>query len=189
MDARKHISHFALRFVRNNKKILTHGYSRVVVNCLVAAAKEGRHFSVVVTEGRPDTDGHTAARELRKEGIPVTLICDGAVGYIMEQVDYVLLGAEGIVENGGIINKVGSYQIAIVAKALQRPVYVAAECFKFARVFPLNQQGLRLARLIVSLALASFNLALLDVHPAGSSGDDSAMVKPSTDVEDKPLPN
>jgi translation initiation factor eIF-2B subunit alpha len=139
-DARDRISHYALRFIRNNKKILIHGYSRVVLACLVSAAKEGRHFSVVVSEGRPDCAGHVAAAELKEHGIPVSLIVDGAIGYIMEQVDLVLLGAEGIVENGGIINKVGSYQASIVAKSMQRPVYVAAECYKFARVFPLNQQ-------------------------------------------------
>jgi translation initiation factor eIF-2B subunit alpha len=52
----------------------------------------------------------------------------------------VLLGAEGVVENGGVINKLGTYQIALVAKALNKPFYVAAESYKFARLYPLNQQ-------------------------------------------------
>lgn len=60
---------------------------------------------------------------------------------MMEKVDLVLLGAEGVVENGGLINKVGSYQVSIVAEAFKRPVYVAAESYKFVRMFPLSQQG------------------------------------------------
>jgi translation initiation factor eIF-2B subunit alpha len=55
-------------------------------------------------------------------------------------VDLVLLGAEGVVENGGVINKLGTYQIALCAKSLNKPFYVAAESYKFARLYPLNQQ-------------------------------------------------
>ena len=46
-------------------------------------------------------------KNLQDLGIPCTLILDSAVGYIMEQVDMVMVGAEGVAESGGIINKVG----------------------------------------------------------------------------------
>ena len=46
-------------------------------------------------------------KELTESGIPTTVILDAAVGYVMEKVDMVLCGAEGVVESGGIINKVG----------------------------------------------------------------------------------
>lgn len=51
----------------------------------------------------------------------------------------VLVGGEGVVENGGVINKLGTYQIALCAKAINKPFYVAAESYKFARLYPLNQ--------------------------------------------------
>ena len=54
----------------------------------------------------------------------------------------VVVGAEGVVENGGIINKIGTYAVAIAAKEHKKPFYVAAESFKFARLFPLNQSDL-----------------------------------------------
>ena len=83
--------------------------------------------------------------------------------FSMGKADMVLVGAEGVVENGGVINKVGlvlpgcvapsfpsrpvavtlqigTYQIAIVAQAYNTPVYVAAESYKFTRLFPLNQR-------------------------------------------------
>lgn len=47
-----------------------------------------------------------------------------------------LVGAEAVVENGGVINKLGTYQIAMAAKAHSVPVYVAAESYKFARWVP-----------------------------------------------------
>lgn len=45
-------------------------------------------------------------KNLHSEGIPCTLILDSAIGYVMEQVDFVMVGAEGVVESGGIVNKV-----------------------------------------------------------------------------------
>lgn len=47
-------------------------------------------------------------RLLEEENIPCTVILDSAIGYVMEQVDMVMVGAEGVVESGGIINKVSS---------------------------------------------------------------------------------
>lgn len=64
-------------------------------------------------------------------------VCMGACS-----VDMVLVGAEAVVENGGIINKLGTYQIALVAKAHNKPMYVAAESYKFARLYPLSQRDL-----------------------------------------------
>ena len=46
-------------------------------------------------------------------------------------------------ENGGIINKLGTYQMAVVAKALKRPFYVAVESYKFARNYPLVQRDIK----------------------------------------------
>ena len=68
------------------------------------------------------------------------MVLDAAVGYIIEKVDLVIVGAEGVVENGGIINKIGTNQMAVCAKAQNKPFYVVAESFKFVRLFPLNQQ-------------------------------------------------
>ena len=119
--------------------ILTHSRSRVVLKLLKAAANQKRRFNVFVTESTPDKSGHEMHEQLKEAGIPSTVILDGAVGYIMEKVDFVLVGAEGVVESGGIINKIGTYQIAIVAKAANKPFHVVAESYKFVRLYPLSQ--------------------------------------------------
>lgn len=63
-------------------------------------------------------------------------------GFIMDQVDSVLVGAEGVAENGGIVNRIGSLQVALVASSYNKPVFVAVESYKFSRIYPLRQRDL-----------------------------------------------
>jgi translation initiation factor eIF-2B subunit alpha len=105
--------------------IMTHGYSKAVISILLNATKKGKRFNVMVTglffsliklfktEGRPYSFGYKTSNILSKAGIPVTLITDSAVAHLISKVDFVLSGAEGVVENGGIIHSIGSYQLAI----------------------------------------------------------------------------
>ena len=79
---------------------------------------------------------------LQSHGIPATVILDSAVGYYIQKVDMVIVGAEGVVENGGIINQIGTYLMAVMAKAANIPFYCVAENHKFVRAFPLTQYDL-----------------------------------------------
>mmetsp|Transcript_12868 Transcript_12868/g.24481 ORF Transcript_12868/g.24481 Transcript_12868/m.24481 type:complete len:387 (-) Transcript_12868:101-1261(-) len=142
LQARAKIAALGQRFVREGGVVLTHGFSRVVISVLKAATKAGKNFTVVVTEGRPEHSGTRMAKVLLAAGIPTTLVLDSAAAFVMERVDMVLVGSEGVVENGGVINKLGTFQIATVAKAMGKPVYVAAESYKFARLYPLNQRDM-----------------------------------------------
>jgi translation initiation factor eIF-2B subunit alpha len=67
------------------------------------------------------------AEALAAAGIPCSVILDAAVAYVMDKVDFVLVGSEAVVESGGLINAVGSNQIAIIAKAANKPFYALAE--------------------------------------------------------------
>ncbi|NWY13640.1 EI2BA factor, partial [Aphelocoma coerulescens] len=139
--SRNKIAKLCHPFIRDGAQILTHAYSRVVLRVLEAAVESKKRFSVYVTESQPDQAGQVFINLVFiLLNIPVTVILDAAVGYIMEKVDLVLVGAEGVVESGGIINKIGTNQIAVCAKAQNKPFYVVAESFKFVRLFPLNQQ-------------------------------------------------
>jgi translation initiation factor eIF-2B subunit alpha len=82
------------------------------------------------------------SNELAALGIPVKVLIDSAVAYSMDEVDMVFVGADGVVESGGIINMMGTYQIALVAHSMNKPVYVAAESYKFARLYPLDQKDM-----------------------------------------------
>lgn len=141
MKSRLTIAKVGRNFIRDGARVLTHANSRVVAELLESAAQT-KNFSVVVTEGRPECSGYLTARKLMEKNIPVTIILDSAVAAVMEKIDVVVVGAEGVFENGGIVNKLGTYQIAVVAKAHDKPFYVAAESYKFARMFPLGQDDL-----------------------------------------------
>ncbi|KAJ2668981.1 translation initiation factor eIF-2B subunit alpha, partial [Coemansia spiralis] len=139
---RDNVAEFGSPFVRDDQTILIHSYSRVIMGLLRRAVKQNKRFRVYITESRPDQSGLRAAAELQELGIPCEVVLDAAIGYIMEKVDMVLVGAEGVVESGGLINKIGTYQIAIIAKTAKKPFYALAESFKFVRLYPLSQYDL-----------------------------------------------
>lgn len=140
--ARKTIAMLGQDFLQDGSTILVHGFSRVVLALLRMAASNGKRFNVVCTEGRPDSAGIEMSKELVAVGVQIKLILDSAVAYTMEKIDMVLFGADGVVESGGIINMIGTYQIALVAHSMNKPVYVAAESYKFARLYPLDQRDM-----------------------------------------------
>lgn len=141
--SREKIAMLGEPFITDGIKILIHGKSRVVLEVLKRAARISRkHFNVYITQSLPDMAGQEMSEQLKKEKIQSIVVLDAAVACIMEKVDLVIVGAEGVVESGGIVNKIGTYNLAIAAKEMNKPFYVVAESFKFSRIFPLNQEDL-----------------------------------------------
>ncbi|KAK1640865.1 initiation factor 2 subunit family protein [Colletotrichum phormii] len=148
--ARDRIADAGWRFVRDGKVVLTHGASRAVSNLLFRAADQsgdgGVRFKVVYVrdEHRP-AESDRVVKELRDKGIPVAEIAEPAVAHVLgllRQVHMVFVGAEAVTQNGGIISRMGTYQIAKLAKQASLPFYVAAESHKFVRKVPLDQRDL-----------------------------------------------
>ncbi|XP_017781950.1 PREDICTED: translation initiation factor eIF-2B subunit alpha [Nicrophorus vespilloides] len=144
LDGRGKIAKSASKFILDGSRILTHSRSRGVLYALKEAMGQDKKFEVFVTHSAPDNSGELMKKELDKAGIPSTLILDSAIGYIMETIDFVMVGAEGVAESGGIVNKIGTFTIAMCAKEMKKPFYVMAESFKFSRLFPLGQSDLPL---------------------------------------------
>lgn len=113
------------------------------------AAEKQRKFTVIITESAPARNSQLMASYLTSLGIPCKIIADSAVGYYINQVDLVLVGAEAVVESGGVINQVGTYQISITAKVLSIPFYVATESFKMTRLYPLSQSDVSIQQLVI----------------------------------------
>ncbi|XP_071552804.1 translation initiation factor eIF2B subunit alpha isoform X1 [Panulirus ornatus] len=141
-ESRKKILRSSNNLIKDGMVILTHSRSRNVLAVMMEAAKLGRQFNVFVTESQPDCSGKTMAKDLQEAGIPCTVILDAAVGYVMERISAVMLGAEGVCENGGILNKIGSCTVATLAHMKNKPVYVLVESYKFIRTIPLNNSSL-----------------------------------------------
>ncbi|KAJ3481321.1 hypothetical protein NLG97_g7849 [Lecanicillium saksenae] len=145
--ARAGIAEAGWRFVTEGKTVLTHGNSRSVLAVLERAAKNGPgKFRVVyVRDSSRAEESDAVVKALREKSIPVAEIPGAAVGHAMgllRQVDMVIVGAEAVAQNGGIISRIGTFQIAQLANRAHIPFYVAAETHKFARKFPLDQRDI-----------------------------------------------
>ncbi len=94
-----------------------------------AAHEQGKGVRVLVDETRPRLQGaRLTTWELKRLGIPQTLIADNAAGYFLQlgQVAAVIVGADRVARNGDVANKIGTYKLAVLAKENDVPFYVAA---------------------------------------------------------------
>jgi methylthioribose-1-phosphate isomerase len=99
------------------------------LGAIVTAHRAGREVHVWVDETRPVLQGaRLTAWELKRWRVPMTLVADTAAGYLMSagRVDLVILGADRIAANGDVANKIGTYTLAVLARAHGVPFYVAA---------------------------------------------------------------
>ena len=130
------------RFVGNAQRVMTHcnagalataGYGTALG--VVRAMKEsGTKVEVFADETRPFLQGaRLTAWELKKEGIPVTLITDNSMGYVMQKgkVDVVIVGCDRVAANGDVANKIGTYPLAVLAHRHGVPFYVAGPISSF----------------------------------------------------------
>ncbi|AFY36756.1 methylthioribose-1-phosphate isomerase [[Leptolyngbya] sp. PCC 7376] len=112
----------------NAGALATAGYG-TAVGVIRSAWREGRLDRVFADETRPRLQGSKLTTwECVQEGIPVTHICDNMAAHCMQKkmIDIVVVGADRIAANGDAANKIGTYSLAIVAKAHNVPFYVAA---------------------------------------------------------------
>ena len=127
---------------QNNDTIMTHcnagalatvGYG-TALGVIRATNESGKNIKVIATETRPIQQGsRLTAFELKHDGIDVSLIPDTAVGYTMANglVNGVVVGADRILRTGHVFNKIGTYQVATMAKQHNIPFYVAAPLSTF----------------------------------------------------------
>lgn len=128
---------FGAKVVPKNATILTHcnagalatgGYG-TALGVVRAAHEAGKKVQVLADETRPFLQGaRLTAWELMKDKIPVKVIADNMAGHLMKtgMIDLVVVGADRIAANGDVANKIGTYQVAVLAKENKIPFYVAA---------------------------------------------------------------
>ncbi len=118
----------AAAIVPEDGAVLTTSLSRTVLDALAAAGPE----LVVVAESRPAFEGRTTARLLAEAGIDVLLLSDAAAPGKVREARMVLIGADAVLADGAVVNKVGSYGIALAAREASVPVYAACETLKIS---------------------------------------------------------
>jgi methylthioribose-1-phosphate isomerase len=135
--ANERIGQHGAALIPRNSTVLTHCNTGSLATSGIGTAlgvvrtawAQGRVERVIVTETRPLLQGaRLTAWELAQDRIPMTLIVDGAAAHVMRQggVAAVIVGADRIAANGDVANKVGTYSLAVLARAHGVPFYVAA---------------------------------------------------------------
>jgi len=112
----------------NAGALATAGYG-TALGVVRAAVESGKRVAVYADETRPFLQGsRLTAWELHRDGIPVTVLTDGMAGHLFQRrkIDVCLVGADRIARNGDTANKIGTYQVAVLAQAHGVPFYVAA---------------------------------------------------------------
>lgn len=110
--------------------ILTHSFSSTVLEALLLAKREGRNLKVVCAESRPQFEGRALAERLIEEGVSVQLVVDALAPATMRGVEAALVGADAL-SSEGLVNKVGTYALALAAKAQKIPFYALCGREKF----------------------------------------------------------
>ena len=142
IEINKTMGKFGAELFDNNDTIMTHCNAGALATVaygtalgVIRATKEsGKNIKVIATETRPIQQGSRLTTfELKHDGFDVSLIPDTAVGYSMTNglVDKVVVGADRIVRTGHVFNKIGTYQVATMAKQHGIPFYVAAPLSTF----------------------------------------------------------
>jgi methylthioribose-1-phosphate isomerase len=136
------MGHFGAEFMPREGQVMTQcnagalatGGIGSALGVIRVAFEQGKKLHVLVPETRPYLQGaRLTAWELHKGGIPLTLITDNMVGHFLKtgKVGAVVTGADRIAANGDTANKIGTYQIAVLAKENNVPFYIAAPVSTF----------------------------------------------------------
>uniref|UniRef100_A0A3B3YUD9 Translation initiation factor eIF2B subunit delta n=1 Tax=Poecilia mexicana TaxID=48701 RepID=A0A3B3YUD9_9TELE len=125
------IAESSIEKISDGDVILIYGCSSLVNHILCEALEKNRKFRVIVVDSRPRLEGREALRRLVQRGISCTYVLISAVSYILPEVSKVFLGAHALLANGYVMSRVGTSQIALVAKAFNVPVLVCCETYKF----------------------------------------------------------
>jgi len=141
------IGRFGAEFMPHNGRVMTQcnagalatGGIGTALGVIRVAFEQGRKIHVLVPETRPYLQGaRLTAWELHRGGIPLTLITDNMVGHFLKsgKVGAIVTGADRIAANGDTANKIGTYQMAVLAKENNVPFYIAAPVSTFDLSIP-----------------------------------------------------
>lgn len=138
----KTLSDFGAQVIEKNANVLTHCNAGSLAACgwgtalgvIRSSHLNGSGVKVFVDETRPRNQGAKLTMwELSQDGIPATLVCDSMSGHLMSErkVDVIITGADRIARNGDTANKIGTYNLAVLAQFHGLPFYIAAPLSTF----------------------------------------------------------
>lgn len=117
----------------SNKKLFdkinsftTISYSKTLLELVKFWSSKKENLRAYIIESRPNLEGRFIATEFSKLNIDTVLLVDTMMAYAVNNSDAVIIGADKILKNGNVINKIGSYPLAILAREFNKPFYVVA---------------------------------------------------------------
>jgi translation initiation factor 2B subunit (eIF-2B alpha/beta/delta family) len=111
-----------------NQVVITHSMSSTVEATFRALATRGVH--AILSESRPGLEGRNQALHLDHFGVPVVFITDAQLGHASAEATVALVGADTLLGDGAVVNKAGTYLLALAARDRGIPFYVCCESFK-----------------------------------------------------------
>ena len=129
-EAKREIGNIGSELIDENEVVMTHSFSSAVLEIFKTAKRKGKHFRVILTESAPDYEGVALAGELERIGVQFEVITDAQLGLFAGKATLALVGADNVTRDGAVINKAGTYLLALACHDNGVPFYVAAESFK-----------------------------------------------------------
>lgn len=129
-EAKREIGNIGSELIDNGDTVITHSFSSAVLEVFASAKRKGISFRVILTESVPDYEGIALADKLSSLGIPYEVITDAQIGLFAKEATFAIVGADNITRDGAVINKAGTYPLALACHDKGVPFYVAAESFK-----------------------------------------------------------
>ena len=129
--AKERIARTYLKIAPEDAVIVTTSFSDNVLATLQLAHEKGRVARVFVLEARPLLEGRFLVVALQEAGIPASLAPDALGPSLVAQANEVLVGADSVLRDGAVVNKIGSYGLALAAREHGKPFHVACETLKF----------------------------------------------------------
>ncbi len=124
------IAQHAVKLIPANSPVMTISHSLTVFQTMKTARREGKAFSVVCPESRPLCEGVDLAQRLHELGVPVTICADGLAPSFVSQCDAVLVGGDALAPEG-LVNKIGTYPLALAAREAKVPFVALIGTQKF----------------------------------------------------------
>lgn len=128
LNLEKTFQNFLSKYSTLRPKIIIISYSSTIINLL--KKNEHQNFILYILESRPLFEGRLVAENL-SSSFKTHLIIDAAMGKFIEKVDFVLVGIDSILKDGSIVNKIGTYPLACIAKENKKEVYGVGDSFKY----------------------------------------------------------
>lgn len=119
----------AARLLGPGRTVMTHSLSATVTEICRLLKDDG--LRMIVTEARPLGEGRQLAERLSAWRVPTTCITDAQIGLFVAQADAVLVGADSVLADGTVVNKAGTYPLALAARDRGVPFHVCCESFKW----------------------------------------------------------